>query len=77
MIRVICPICGGIGELGSQFQLYDGSIDDDIRLCDVCRGKGYIYKRERKAGRKGICSTALTPGTGCVPPGGENGEAKC
>jgi DnaJ-class molecular chaperone len=37
-----CPVCGGSGETGSQFQLFDGSIDDDIQPCELCGGSGEV-----------------------------------
>ena len=48
MNETTCPLCGGYGETGGYFQLDDGSIDDDIRPCELCGGLGAITTTEKE-----------------------------
>lgn len=46
---IICPICGGIGEIGDYYWSDDeGCVVDDIRECPECKGKGEVREGETK-----------------------------
>ena len=60
MNETTCPLCDGYGEVGGYFQLDDGSIDDDIRPCELCGGLGVITTTEK--GEKDVQLLFVHPG---------------